>query len=90
MNHAEELVADFAVAVYRYCRAVSGSVTSWLRSVPRNAAVGGKPNSAHLAGLGADVVVESRMSTDDRHRLAAELGLRLIVESDHDHLQLLR
>lgn len=90
LTDAEISVQTFALAVYRYCFATGGSVTSWIRTHSRNNSVGGVADSYHLTGLGCDIVVESKMSTDDRHKLAASLGLRLVVESDHDHVQLLR
>jgi hypothetical protein len=80
-------VAEFWGQVAAYRRAVAGSVTSGGRSPNRNARVGGKPNSAHLLDLGADVIHDGLTSGPARETLARGLGLRLIVEDDHDHLQ---
>ena len=80
-------IASFWSAVDRYCQGVAGSVTSGRRTPARNKFVGAPPTSAHLAGLGADVVVDSAVGADERHRLAGELELKLIIEDDHDHLQ---
>lgn len=80
-------IDEFARKVTLYCQRFRGSVTSWIRTPARNRLVGGVPRSAHLVGLGADVVPESDEPSDVRHRYAHELGLRLIVESNHDHLQ---
>ena len=80
-------IAEFWTAVDSYCLRVTGSVTSGRRTPARNRFVGGSARSAHLEGLGADVVPDSEMPTDDRHAIATELGLRLIAEGDHDHLQ---
>lgn len=80
-------VTEFADAVVRYCQRVRGSVTSWIRTPARNAMVGGVRRSAHLYALGADVVPEAPLSADERRRVGAALGLRVIVEGDHDHLQ---
>lgn len=92
ISDAEVSVQVFALAVYRYCRAASGSVTSWIRTTRHNVSVGGVPSSFHLTGLGCDVVLDSPsvLDSDARHVLASNLGLRLVVESDHDHLQLMR
>lgn len=90
-NRAESEVTAFALALYRYCRYFGGSVTSWLRTADHNSQVGGLPGSLHLLALGADVVFDSpRLDSDVRHSMASSLGLRLVVESDHDHLQLER
>jgi len=80
-------VTDFWSAVVEYRRRVNGSVTSGGRSAARNAAVGGKVNSSHLIDLGADVVSDGSLSDAARDVLARGLGLQLIIEGDHDHLQ---
>jgi hypothetical protein len=80
-------VSDFWGQVALYRRAVGGSVTSGGRSPDRNRQVGGVPNSSHLLDLGADLVHDGRMPADQRETLARGLGLTLIVEGDHDHLQ---
>jgi len=88
---AEMDVQVFAVAVYRYCQRVKGSVTSWIRTPFRNRSVGGVMRSLHLEALAVDVVLDAEfIQVDDRHLLAHELGLKLVVESDHDHLELKR
>lgn len=86
---SEIAIQVFAVAVFRYCSRVGGSVTSWIRTPRRNLSVGGVMRSKHVSGLAVDVVVESYVTCDDRHLLAADLGLKLVIESDHDHLELL-
>lgn len=63
------------------------SVTSWGRTQKRNAAVGGVPNSLHLVDLAVDVVYDQPISYATASELAAHLGLRVIRETDHDHLQ---
>lgn len=80
-------VQAFAHAVYRYCLAFSGSVTSWVRSVQRNTRVGGVRRSPHLVGLGADVVYDGARPGPEADRELAAWGLRRIAEADHDHLQ---
>lgn len=81
-------VQEFALAVYRYCISVRGSVTSWIRTVGHNVAVGGVHGSLHVVGLAVDVVLDGPLlSSDERHKLASDLGIKLVIESDHDHLQ---
>ena len=85
----EFLVSIFSIAVFRYCQAVRGSVTSWIRTEARNAFVGGKKKSLHLEGLAVDVVCELlEDDPDKRAKLARGFGLQLIVEGNHDHLQM--
>lgn len=63
------------------------SVTSWWRSKAHNAAVGGVRTSRHLVGLAVDIVLDN---ADDRSALrqtALELGLQVIDEGDHVHIQ---
>ena len=76
----------FAGAVWAYCTAFSGSVTSWVRTVDRNRAVGGAPRSAHLLGLAADVVYDGARPGPEADRFLADHGLTRIVEGDHDHV----
>lgn len=85
----EKRVQEFALAVYRYCLAVHGSVTSWYRTPERNKAKGGVPGSKHLIGLGADIGFDPapRLQPHERAALAVGFGLRLIVEGTHDHVQ---
>ncbi len=77
----------FAAAVYSYARRFDASVTSWIRSPHHNAEVGGAAESPHVTGLGVDVVYDVQPKRDDAASYAALLGLRLLRESDHDHLQ---
>jgi hypothetical protein len=76
----------FADAVYDYCMAFSGSVTSWMRTPARNAAVGGVPRSAHLVGLAVDVVYDGARPGPPADAWLALRGLKRINEGDHDHL----
>ena len=66
------------------------SVTSWGRTNAHNARVGGVINSRHLEWLAVDCVCES---VDEYLRLtqgAELLGLQVIAEKDHIHLQVKR
>lgn len=80
-------IANFVLAVHTYCWLFDASVTSWFRSVARNRALGGVPYSAHVFGLAVDVVYDSTPTVTERHNWGSRLGLRVIVEDDHDHLQ---
>jgi hypothetical protein len=64
------------------------SATSSFRTAKHNHDVGGVPHSAHLAGLAVDVIYDDPTPTQaERQEWARRLGLKLIVEGDHDHLQ---
>lgn len=67
--------------------ATSLSVSSYLRTPERNAAVGGVANSLHLAGLAIDLV-GSQADILAVAGLWRVLGLDAVVESDHLHLEL--
>jgi len=79
--------AQFGEALISYCFATRGSVSSWGRTRKHNAAVGGHPRSYHLVWLGADVIYDEKLDIDYRARMAARFGLKIVEESDHDHLQ---
>ena len=79
--------AEFNDAADTYCALFSASSTSGRRTRHHNAAVGGVPNSAHLYGLGLDVIPDSNPEPAAASEAARRLGLRLIIESDHHHLQ---
>ncbi len=63
------------------------SVTSWLRSRRHNTDVGGVKDSRHLLGLAVDVVFDPGVDTTDFALLASGIGLEVIVEGDHLHVQ---
>jgi hypothetical protein len=79
--------AEFAESVFTYCAITGASVTSLVRSPAHNADVGGVAGSAHLFGLGADVVYDHPAAPTPRDAIALRVGLRRISEVDHDHLQ---
>jgi hypothetical protein len=80
---------EFAQALIAYCYATTGSVTSWGRTPTHNRRVGGVPHSKHQIWLGADIVYDERPPLATARRRATALGIRLLRESDHDHLQAL-
>ncbi len=66
------------------------SQTSGRRTLEHNKKVGGSPASFHLSGRGRDYVWDkdtrlNRIATFTRR--VKGLGLKLIPEGDHDHLQ---
>jgi hypothetical protein len=66
-------------------------VTSWGGTVKHNAAVDGVADTAHLLWIAADVVYDAGMAPNAvRDSLATRLGLMLIHEGDHDHVQPIR
>jgi len=83
-------LGDYAEAVRTYCLLRGGSITSWGRTTRHNTRVGGVKNSAHRFFFGADVVYdfhEATMTDANRFVEARRLGLKIIAEGDHDHLQ---
>lgn len=79
--------AEFLEAAASYCALTGGSVTSWARSLKHNKAVGGVTNSAHLYGLAVDIVYDAPQTLVIATERARRLGLKLLREGDHDHLQ---
>ena len=82
-------VGEFAEAVAMYCLIHGGSITSWGRSTKHNTDVGGVPGSPHRFWRGADVVYDNPATQQDELRIeyAKRLGLKLVAEGSHDHLQ---
>ena len=78
---------QFVVAVIRYCALTDGSVTSWGRTRRRNAAVAGVRRSPHLFWMGADVAYDEAIDEAEAAIVGSRLGLLVIREQDHDHLQ---
>jgi len=79
--------AGFAINVQTYCLRFDASITSYLRTASHNEKVGGVAHSPHLLGLGADVVYDKPVPLAVRQRTAQALGLLVLEEGDHDHLQ---
>jgi hypothetical protein len=80
-------VGEFAEAALLYCIVTNASEVSGRRTALRNAVAAGVAHSAHLAGLARDVQYDGEIPKADRQQWAGALGLRIIFEDDHDHLQ---
>ena len=65
----------------------SFSVTSWIRSKEHNAKVGGVSDSRHLFGLAVDIVFDPGSDMSGFNDKAGQLGLQVIAEGDHLHVQ---
>jgi hypothetical protein len=77
----------FSDKVLFLCLVFDCSETSGFRTNTRNIAVGGALNSRHLVGLGRDIVPDDQSRTDEVCQAARKLGLWVLVEGDHIHLQ---
>lgn len=78
---------EFFDAVRSYCARLSGSISSYGRTPKHNAKVGGVSQSAHQFWLGADVLYDAPVDAELARDTGRRLGLKVIRESDHDHLQ---
>jgi hypothetical protein len=80
-------VGDFAERLALVALTVPCSVTSWGRSAKHNAQVDGHPDSWHRLWLSADVVLDNPADGPSFDRQCARLGLRVLDEGDHRHVQ---
>lgn len=78
---------EFAERILQLAVVVDFSVTSWIRSAARNQAVGGVPHSRHRDGCAVDVVLDRREDEPLLRRFVERLGLRVLDEGDHLHLE---
>ena len=88
---AQEMMdlATFCAHAMALCDEHECSVTSWRRTTRHNLAVGGKPTSKHLTGLGCDLVPDE-MTQARRAGIVASAharGLAALDEGDHVHIQ---
>lgn len=79
---------EVCLAVRTLCQLHRLSVTSWWRSPARNKSVGGTRNSRHLMGLGVDLVPDVGESRAEVMATARKLGLQVVDEQDHIHIEL--
>jgi len=79
---------DFAGRLLAIRRHTAVSVTSWGRTLRRNALVGGIDHSLHLDWLAADLVPDDPAQSQAVAELARRNGLQAVVEADHIHVEL--
>lgn len=77
---------DFYNAVNGLAGKYGATITSGVRDAQHNAEVGGVPNSQHLTGTAADVVIPPEQKAQFIQDAKAQ-GLQPIDEGDHVHLQ---
>lgn len=88
---------EYWQAVHAYCERTLGSCDSWGRTPERSVAVGGYETDPHTWWMGADIIYTGGMRTgwprplniptQQAEAYADSLGLEIIHEKDHDHLQ---
>jgi len=78
---------EFAEAVYSYCVLLTAYETGGYRPVQRNTEKHGVAHSAHLVKLASDVQYLQPVPLVSREAWARRLGLKLVVEDTHDHLE---
>jgi hypothetical protein len=80
-------LSEFSVAVVVYCLWTRASVVSGIRTAKRNGLLPDSvPHSGHLWGMAVDVVYDDA-PPEDGAEIAKRLGMTLLREHDHDHLQ---
>lgn len=80
-------VLEFLEAILTLRVRFAFSVTSWIRTYQRNNIVNGRPGSWHIYGLAVDVVPDSNLDKVDFVPAAEKLGLSVLDEKDHWHIQ---
>lgn len=80
-------IGEFAEKANTYCQLTGASEVGGRRTAARNKDKSGVAHSAHLAGLARDVVYDVEPPKSERGAWAAAMGLRILFEPDHDHLQ---
>jgi hypothetical protein len=78
---------EFYDVLRAYCARFNASTSSYGRTMLHNDRVGGVPGSAHQFWLAADVIYDTPPPHAFRIEIGARLGLLVIDEGDHDHLQ---
>ena len=77
----------FSDKVLALCLIYDCSETSGFRTDMRNLLVGGAPDSRHKEALAKDIVPDDQKRTHEIEHAARKLGLWVLVESDHIHVQ---
>jgi uncharacterized protein YcbK (DUF882 family) len=77
----------FQIAALSIAMAAGGSITSTFRTSKHNTAVGGVPNSFHLKGMAADLVLDDPKTENIVTAMAAYLNIQVVKETDHIHLE---
>lgn len=89
-------IGEFCEAVAKFGRAHGGSVTSWGRTLKRSVAVGGFAGDPHTNWVGCDLVYDTGANRPDSEGhprspkscpACSGLGLKVIHEQSHDHVQ---
>lgn len=78
---------EFCVAIAQLSALSRFRVTSWWRSPVSNAKVGGVEDSWHIFGMACDVVAETVLDMERIKKLAPKLGLEVIDETTHLHIE---
>jgi hypothetical protein len=78
---------EFLETVYAIAEKYGGSVTSGLRSVQRNARVGGHLRSRHRSGFALDVVLDEEKDNAEFTEACWRVGISVLDEGDHLHTQ---
>jgi len=80
-------VIDFVQAVLTLRLRFEFSVTSWGRTDKHNLVVGGKVGSRHLTWQAVDIRLDNGTDKATFRSAAERLGLKVVDEPDHLHLQ---
>ncbi len=78
---------EFLTSLMIYCTRLGGSVTSYGRTPAHDHALRPLNHPPHVAWVGADVVYDARPTEELAVNEARAVGLKLLREVDHDHLQ---
>lgn len=81
------MIQEFLLKIVTLAVKYEFSVTSWLRTEKRNKLVGGVDSTYHLFGLAVDIVLDNVLERPDFIKDAEKLGLKVVLESDHIHIQ---
>lgn len=83
----DDAFTSFATSVIRYRAMMGGTVTFWGRTEKWDKKLRGHAPSLHLVDLAVDMIYDHWPALSEARQLAADCGLRLRREGDHDHLE---